>query len=161
MGLFDELDIAGAKDNPWEIPDDTYLCVISNLEVKQNSAGNMGMYLTFTIREGEYAGMEISDYKRVPHKDDKDKLTGKKYEDAKSFIKMRLESLGVPESRMNSVTKEELVGTECYVSSIVRRNGDSMFINVREVNLTRPMAGDKDSDTIYSVTGQEAVNPFA
>lgn len=129
MGLFDDLDIAGAKDNPFEIPDNTYACRVSGLEVKTDKKGNGGMLFTYTVTEGEHAGFEITEWKRLPLKTDKDVLTGKKYEDAKSWIKMRLNDLDVPESRMNSVEADDLVGTECYVTTKLNDG----YVNVKNV----------------------------
>ena len=134
MGLFDELDVAGAADNPFAIPDDTYECVVSDVIVKKNAKGNMGMTIKYKVLGGQYDGSEVSEYRRIPHPNDSDKLGQAEAERAKSFIKRSLSALGIPEDRMNSVTKEDLVGIRCYVST--QQNGD--FTNVREVNLTAP-----------------------
>jgi hypothetical protein len=147
MGLFDELDVASAADNPWAIPDNTYECVVSDLEVKQNKKGNMGMILKYKVISGEYEGSEISEYKRIPHPKDAEILEGKKKSDALSYIKMRLASLGIPESRMNDVTKDDLVGIECYVST---KDNDG-FTNVRNITLQKPADAE--------VSGP-AANPF-
>ena len=57
-GLFDELDVAGAEDNPWSIPDSTYPGVVSDLDVKKNAKGNMGMTFKYKVTEGEYARIQ-------------------------------------------------------------------------------------------------------
>jgi hypothetical protein len=103
MGLFDELDIAGAADNPWLIPDNTYPCVVSDLVVKADKNGNMGMIFSYKVREGDHAGFELSEYKRLPSSKDATPLSEAEKNKAMSYIKMRLDSLGIPESRMNSV----------------------------------------------------------
>ena len=148
-GLFDELDIAGAEDNPWAIPDSTYPCVVSDLEVKANQKGNMGMTFKYKVTEGEYAGREVSEYKRLPHSADQEPLDATKKGQAVSYIKQRLASLGIPEERMNGVTKDDLIGIECYVST--KMNGE--YINVRDITLTAPEGGVSASPA--------TTNPFA
>lgn len=147
MGLFDELDVAGAADNPFAIPDDTYACVVSDVITKANDKGNMGMTVKYKVTEGQYKDREITEYRRIPHKDDKDQMDEGKKASALSYVKLTLSRLGIPEDRMNSVGKDDLVGIDCYVST--KQNGD--FTNVRDVHLTAP-AGTGSS---------EAVNPFS
>ncbi len=148
MGLFDELDIAGAADSPWAIPDNTYPAVVTDLIVKENSAGNMGMTFKYKIREGEHEGTDVSEYKRLPSSVDKEPLSEGEKNKAMAYIKLRLNSLGIPEARMNSIEKEDVIGIECYIST--KMTGD--FINVRQVTLT------SDVDTSGGVT---TGNPFA
>ena len=132
MGLFDELDIAGAADNPWTIPDNTYPFRVTDLEVKKNGKGDMAMYFHFTITEGEHKDFEITEYKRLPSSQDANQLSEAEKSKAMSYIKLRLASLGIPEARMNGVTREDLVGIEGYVSTKVKDG----FVNVRDINLT-------------------------
>ena len=148
MGLFDELDVAGAADNPFAIPDDTYPAVVSDVVTKKNAKGNMGMTVIYKVTEGDYTGREISEYRRLPHPEDNDKLDAAKAANSLSYIKRTLGRLGIPEDRMNSVGKDDLVGIQCYVST--QMNGD--FINVRDVSLT---AG-ASANTVAS-----AGNPFS
>lgn len=135
MSIFGDLDIQGAADNPFTVPDNTYPFVVSDFEVKRNEkSGNTMMLITYKIREGEHEGFEIVDRTRVPAPGDKDILTGKKLEDAKSYIKMRLAALGVPEAKMNTVTKEDIVGIECYATT--QQNGDFQNLKAGSVRLT-------------------------
>ena len=148
-GLFEELDIAGANDDPWSMPEITYAAVVSDLEIKVNEKGNHGMYFKYKVTEGEYADREVQEYKRLPHPQDAEKLEGKKLADARSYIKQRLASLGIPEERMNTVSKDDIVGIECYIST--KMNGN--FVNIRQVSLT---AGDDVSSGTTAVDS----NPF-
>jgi len=134
MGLFDELDVAGAADNPFAIPDDVYPCVVSDVVVKKNAKGNMGMTVTYTIADGKYKGRKITEYRRMPHKEDSEPLDEAKAAEARSYIKRTMARLGIPEDRMNSAGKEDLVGLDCYVST--NQNGD--FTNVRDVTRDAP-----------------------
>jgi hypothetical protein len=147
MGLFDELDVAGAEDNPWSVPDNTYASVVSDVSVKKDKNGNMAMTFFYKVTDGDYEGRSVSEYKRLPHKDDTDILTGKALEDAKSYLKQRLGTLGIPEERMNSVEIEDLIGIECYIT--VKNNKG--YANVRNVTLTSDVP----------VSAGDRVNPFA
>lgn len=150
MGLFDELDIAGAADNPFAIPDDTYECVVSDLIKKRNDQkGTTGITVKYKITGPEHTGREITEYRRLPSKDDTKPMSDAEAATARSYIKRTLSRLGIPEDRMNTVNREDLVGTQCYVST--QMNGD--FINVRDVTLARP--ADLGSSTSADV------NPFA
>lgn len=149
MGLFDELDIAGAADDPFNIPDNTYAAVVYKVESKKNSKGNMGLTITYKIMGGEQNGLQVTDYLRMPSKTDETPLEGAERERALSYIKRRLNDLGVPEVRMNTVEPADLVGTECYITT--KKNGD--YTNVREVNLTL--------NEVPGSVGEVATNPFA
>lgn len=150
MGLFDELDVAGAADNPFAIPDDTYEAVVSDVVVKRNDdKGTTGMTVKYKVVAGEHAGREITEYRRIPKKDDKEPLSEEKAAQARSYIKRTLSRLGIPEDRMNTAGRDDLVGIQCYVSTTM--NGD--FINVRDVTLGRPA-------DLGSSTSADA-NPFA
>lgn len=139
MGLFDELDVANAADNPFEIPNNTYEAVVSKVDVKKNSKGNMGMTLTYTIQGGtEFDGIQVTDYFRIPHADDADQLDEAGRKRSLSYLKRRLASLDVPESQMNSVSADDLIGLTCYITT--KMNGD--YINV--TNLTTSLSGDGD-----------------
>ena len=48
-----------------------------------------------------------------------------------SFLKMRLKSLGVPETRMNTLQPEDLVGTDVVIT--VKKNGESTNITKVEI----------------------------
>lgn len=148
MGLFDELNVAGAADNPFAIPDDTYEAVVSDVTVKANAKGNMGMTIKYKVVGGQYEGAEISEYRRIPHPKDAEPQNEADSARSLSFLKRSLASLGIPEDRMNSVQKDDLVGIKCYVST--QQNGD--FTNVRNVSLQAPSGAS---------VGAAETNPFS
>lgn len=148
MGLFDELDVAGAEDDPWAIPDNTYACVVTGAVAKKDRNDNMGTTFRYKITDGDLTGREISEYKRTPHKEDAEPLEGKARADAISYIKQRLGQLGIPEERMNDVDEDDLVGIECYVT--VKNNKG--YVNVRNVSLT--------TNEVAASSNGERVNPF-
>lgn len=157
MGLFEELDIAGAKDNPFEIPDNTYPCVLTNLTVKADKNGNMGMIFEYTIRGSgtPQDGLKVTEYKRLPSSQDAQPLDDAAKATAMSYIKQRLAGLGVPESQMNGVEKDDLVGIECYVTVKTNRKDGVDYVNVRNVSLTTNEA------PATAGVGEPSINPFA
>lgn len=135
MGLFDELDVASASDDPFNVPDGTYECVVEKAEVvtskeKEYRPGvpKKGLMLTFKITDENENGKTITDYKAIPVPEDPKNLTSDEKRDL-SFLKMRMMNLGIPEARINSVEPDDLVGVDCYVT--VKKNGD--YTNVTKV----------------------------
>ena len=140
--IFGDLDVAGAADDPFSVPDDTYECFVTNAEVKPTKDGTKrGLNLTYRIASGDHEGKNISEWKNIPivpkgqepSAEDKTSL---------SWLKQRLSSLGVPESRMNSLTDPgTLVGIHVYVT--VKKNGD--YTNVRNVTMVNEVDGADDN----------------
>ena len=126
MGLFGDLDVASAEDNPWFVPPNTYECDLYKVELKTPEGKDPGLLFTYKISSGEHEGKQVTEYKRVP----KSQLT-KEDKDAASYLKMRLASLGIPEARMNTVEPEDLQGLAVIVT--VTQNGE--YTNVRKVEL--------------------------
>ncbi len=133
MSLFQGMDIANASDDPFGIPADTYDAIISEVNTKE-SKGYKYLAITYTVNSGEYEGREKEEWKRLPVTDnteDEYYVNTTKGKQAMSFIKQRLGSLGVPESRMNEVKPEDLVGTEVMLT--LEKKGD--YTNVKSVEL--------------------------
>lgn len=113
MGMFHDLDIANAADDPGSIPSDWYDLVISDvlLDQKSKKAGNENKsYIVFVlaIQGGKYDGREIRDMKWVPEPGDE----SPEAEDAKAYIKQRLTQFGIPLSQMDDVGPDDLKGIE-------------------------------------------------
>jgi hypothetical protein len=122
-GLFGELDIASAQDNPFFKPDGTYLCEITSAQVRTSKNGNKGFALDYTITEGPKKGKKIQEWKPIPmpwqlkgyesnevpegtRPDDEIK---EKAERTMSFLKQRLKDFGIPVEQMNSVDAEYIL----------------------------------------------------
>lgn len=134
MSLFGELDVASAADNPFAIPANTYLCTITAVSVGLTRAEDkVGMTLVYTIQEGDFEGEDISEWKEIPSPADPQNLT-RDEKRALSFLKMRLLELGVPENRINSVTEDDLIGLDVYVTTKDGKNG---YVNVNKVELVK------------------------
>jgi len=122
MGLFGDLDIASAKEVSFTIPADTYEAIVSNFEVKPTKDGTKtGMNITYTVtQDGRFRGRTVTEWQRVPAKEDTDIQTPEQKEQAMGYIKKRLLSLGVPEDHINDVTPDEIIGTNVYMSVKVK-----------------------------------------
>ena len=135
MGLFGELDVASAEDNPWAVPANTYEATVYEVKVKEDKNNHTGLAINYKISSGEHEGKLVSEWKAIPIPDDPKNPTAEDKR-AASYLKMRLASLGVPESRMNTVDPNDLQGTEVVIKVTV--NGE--FTNVGRVELR----GDND-----------------
>lgn len=130
MGLFGDLDVASAEDNPWAVPANTYEADLYKVEVKKDKNDNLGMSFVYKISSGEHVDKTVSEWKAIPQPTDPKNLTPEEKK-AASYLKMRLSSLGVPESRMNSVEPEDLMGLPVVIKVTV--NGE--YTNVARVEL--------------------------
>lgn len=130
MGLFGDLDISAADDNPWAVPSNTYEADVYLVEVKKDRNENKGLSIIYKISSGDHRGKTVSEWKVIPNPADPENLTPEE-KTAASYIKMRLASLGVPESRMNDVNVNDLMGLPVTVKVVV--NGD--YTNVARVEL--------------------------
>ena len=130
MGLFGDLDIASAEENPWLIPPNSYEAFLFEVAVKDDKNGGRGLSLVYKISTGAHEGKTAQEWKGIPNPDDPANPTADEKK-AASYIKQRLSSLGVPESRMNTVEVSDLVGTPVVIKVV--QNGD--FTNVAKVEL--------------------------
>lgn len=129
MGLFGDLDVASADDNPWAVPANTYEADVYTVEVKTDKNGNKGLAILYKISSGDHEGKTVSEWKIIPQPNGSDLTPEEKK--AASYLKMRLASLGVPEERMNDVNVNDLMGLPVTVKVTV--NGD--YTNVTRVEL--------------------------
>lgn len=129
MSIFGDLDIASASDDPFSVAPGTYEAVVSDVEVKDNKDKTLkGLWITYTITGETENGKNVSEWKTIPAPADP-KNPSAEDKRSMSFLKMRLSSLGIPESRMNSVQPEDLIGTEVAIT--VKKNGE--YTNVTKV----------------------------
>lgn len=129
MGLFGDLDVASAEDNPWLVPSNTYEADVFKVELKEKD-DKKGLVFTYKISSGEHEGKQVSEYKNIPTPVDPKNPTPEE-KTAASYLKMRLASLGVPESRMNTVEPNDLQGLPVVIT--VKVNGE--YTNVTRVEL--------------------------
>lgn len=138
MGIFGDLDIASASDNPWLVPANTYEATVYTAEVKRDKNEILGMEIIYKISNGEHEGKTVREWKIIPEPQDPKNMTPDEKK-ATSYLKMRLRSFGIPESRMNSMNINDILGLEVIVKVTV--NGE--YTNVSRVDL----AGDAKVET--------------
>ena len=130
MGIFGDLDVASAADNPWAVPANTYEMNVYTAEVKRDKNEALGLEIVYKISSGEHEGKTVREWKTIPEPADAKNLTPDEQK-AASYLKMRLLSLGIPESRMNGMNINDILGTEVVVKVTV--NGE--YTNVARVEL--------------------------
>jgi hypothetical protein len=132
MGIFGELDVEAAADDPFAVPNNTYRTILTDAKVGPTKAGDkIGMTLTWTIQsEDEHNGKMITEWKHIPTPANPKELTDEEKRTT-SFLKKRMLDLGIPPERINSITPDDLIGRECMVS-VVNNNG---YVNVKKVLL--------------------------
>jgi hypothetical protein len=87
---------------------------------------------------GQFTGESIDEFKSCNSTDSNVK---------KRFLKQRLEELGVPESRQNSVTPSDLIGKPVYFTV----KNDGQYINVTKVQLRDPSVAVGSSTAVPGV----------
>jgi hypothetical protein len=137
MGLFGDLDVASANDDPFAIPDNTYRAYVFGVKTGM-SKGNPekgtlpknGITFTYKIADGPHEGKQVNEWKHLPEADEN--LTPEELERAKSYLKQRLITFGVPSDRQNDVEADDLIGTEVFITVQTNENG---FVGVKSVKL--------------------------
>lgn len=148
MGLFGDLDVASAEDNPWAVPANTYEADVFEVEVKKDRNEKPGLMIVYKISSGDHKGKTVSEWKVIPQPADPKNPTADEKK-ATSYLKQRLASLGVPESRMNSVDTNDLLGTPVVVT--VKVNGE--YTNVSKVEARSASAASGEVPTFSGFGG--------
>jgi hypothetical protein len=136
MGIFGDLDLSAASDDPFKIEDGTYEAVITKAEVKRNKADTDNfLVLTYTIDDG--TKRQAQEWKKIPSNPSADD-----YERSKSYLKQRLLSIGIPNERINAFEPDDAIGTEVVIT--VKENSDG-FPNINKVVLASDAGGSTDT----------------
>lgn len=135
-GLFGDLDLENAKENPFYKEDDTYRCLLTAAPIKTSKAGNKGMELTFTVQEGEHRTEKIIMWNTVPYpyqlqgypsKQDMENQTNydedisRKARISEGFLKKTLLSLGFTNEELSTVTQKDILAVG-YVDVTIRHD---------------------------------------
>lgn len=130
-GLFGELDFDKASDNPFEIPENSYICYVTNVKVgPTKDKSKIGMTIEYTIDVGQEQGKKFTEWKHIPNPADPKNPSPDDLR-ALSFIKARMKDFGIPGERINSLKPEDLIGIRAVVST---KNKDG-YVNVRKVTV--------------------------
>ena len=146
MGLFGDNDIAGAED--LGVKDGTYEGIVSNVTTtaNKNDETMMNLILSYDLEDVPFP---VREWKSFPHpdyadelqwddtnRDEKGNTEKSRKKRAKSFMKERLRSLGVPQERMNSLDPDDLIGLPVVVTI---KKGDNGYAQV--VRVSQPVEG--------------------
>lgn len=149
--LFGDMDVESASANYWPGSDwfdgtITNSVTAPSKKTQDNALNEQDIYwvLTVTINGGEWDQTEIPVRHRMYRRDDK-RPTDSERRRAKTRVRRTLEGLEIPESRMNSVQGDDLVGTAVRIKT--RENSDPSFPpNVTEIKLAKPETSESGMD---------------
>jgi hypothetical protein len=155
MGLFDDLDVANAKNVSFIVPPGTYEAIVSNCETKLTKDGRKtGLNITYTItQEGQYKGRSIMEWQRVPKSSDLDILDPQARETALGYLKKRMLSLGVAEDKINSVEASELIGIPVAIGIRVKPSKTDPNEEQNQVTSVKVLDDSTSSSSTSSYTG--------
>lgn len=124
--IFD-FDLNAVDEDPNAFPDGTHKASVYKAEVVKYKDASKGKAIVFTYRlqEGDHKGKDIQEWQSANSFDTSTK---------KSYLKRRLLSLGIPESRLNTLTMEDLsdlIGTMVFITK--KQNGQ--YHNITNVRL--------------------------
>ena len=123
-GFLADLGLDEIDEDPNAFPDGTYNAYLTEAKVVnlKDSAKGKRLVLTYKIADGPHKGKTIDEWKSINAFDSaRDK----------AFLKSRILSLGIPESRISSLDVNDLVGTEVRITK--KQNGQ--YRNVTNVVL--------------------------
>lgn len=125
MGIFGDLDLASASDDPFSVNDGTYEAVVTKAEVRQNkNETDNFLVLEYTIEDdGNMSGRKVSEWKKIPKQGAED------FDRAASFLKQRLLSIGIPNERINSFEPDDALGADVVIT-VKTKDG---YANVNKV----------------------------
>jgi len=131
--LFGELDLSMAASDPFAIPDNSYVCFLTDMRVGPTKAGDkVGMTLIYTVDEGAHEGKQISEWKMIPQPADPKSPSAEELR-SMSFLKQRLLDLGVPSERINEVKPDDLIGSKVIVA-VKNKNGYTNVTKLTKVD---------------------------
>jgi hypothetical protein len=116
MGLFGDIDFGNVPDDPFAIPDNSYLAYLTEVKTGPTKAGDkIGLTLVYTIAEGEFEGRKVQEWKQIVQPADPAHPTA---EEARSlsYLKARMLDLGVRPDRLQSVIPDDLVGIKVVLA---------------------------------------------
>lgn len=133
MGLLDEygVDLTEIQAPSYEIPDDTYEFVVSDIYVRKGSEKKPDMsWVNIEYQVGSEGKtytewFTLPENASAPTEDELKKL---------GWYKQRILSLGIPEDKINSFSREEVVGTQ-GVLTLRTKNGWQNIKSLRVENL--------------------------
>lgn len=127
LGIFGDLDLSNASDDPFFKDDGTYRCNITQASMKESKNGNKGFTFDYTIDQEDESGkggQKIQEWKNVPQvwqvkgyatKEDMenggpviDKIKADAARDL-AFLKLRFKEFGFTDEEMNTLTPSDFL----------------------------------------------------
>lgn len=136
-GFLNELglnwDAVPTTNNP---SDGTHRCFVTKSEIKTKQADQSKSWvITYRVADGEKEqGRTNDEWRPIPNVQNGNFVTEKDETNAR-WLKQRLMSLGVPETRVGSTSPKDLLGIECYVTFKTNTTSKGSFQNVVNVKL--------------------------
>ena len=126
MGFLNDLGLENVEADPNHIADGTYPAYVFGSEVRLKKDHSKSWVLTYKIapEAAKHSGQTQAEWFDLEPK-------GENAELKKSFLKKRILSLGVPESKINEVNPDDLIGIKVSLK-IIHKNG---YQNVGDISL--------------------------
>lgn len=146
-GIFGDLDLESASDNPFGLPNDKYEFLLTGCEYgptnKTKDLPNtdpekrFGITWTFTVtNDCTYKGQTFKDWIEVPQTLTKDQIAELTQDQRtwrernRALLKRRLVGLGVPLDRMSKVQPSDLIGTESVGELRTSKRGQQIMYSL-------------------------------
>lgn len=167
MGIFGDLDLKNANEDPFYKPDDTYLCLITGAPIatSRNNPNNQGMTILYDVQEGNHLGETIREWKSVPfewqvdgyateedwkNQTNFDPKVAKNAKTAIGFLKRRMMDFGFSPEEMDNIEQKDIIQVG-YVYVTIKHD-DKKNEKVTGVKVA-------DMDSVGNVEG-ESSSPF-
>lgn len=141
-GFLNDLGLREASTDPNKVTiEGKFPVFISDLQTKTLKKGPT-LIITYKVspQDEEWAGKTKTEFKTLPNIDPETGryLTADDEQNA-AYLKQRLLSFGVPEDELDTMTRDDLLGTPLWITLTKSQNSD--FINVKEVELRAEETG--------------------
>jgi hypothetical protein len=135
MGIFDGLNLDQASTDPWAVPDGTYEFNVTECSVGPTKKGDkFGIMFKFEMISGSEAGKNYTEWLEIP----KPENVSPEAIRSRSFLRQRLESLGIPSTKFNDFEAADAVGIVGFITLATGKKG-SQFI--KNLSLNAPAEG--------------------
>jgi hypothetical protein len=137
MGLFDGLGLSEVSSDPWSVMDGTYQFNVVDCTAGPTKDGlKNGILFKFeVISEGSEQGKTQTEWLEIPKKDD---VSGDAMR-CRSFLRARMESLGIPETKFNSVDAADFISITGYMTIATGKKKGGKYI--AKITLDAPPEG--------------------
>lgn len=122
-GFLNDLALDQVETDPADGVYRAFVYDVKTVNYKDTAKGKAVVF-TYRIADGKFKGEDVQEWKSANSFDDNTK---------KKWLKARILSLGVPESRLTNLDPQDLVGLEVMIT--LKKNGQ--YLNVNKVELVQ------------------------